>query len=297
MTTHPTLKPAIAFTTRTLDRFYPPAGEQPGLALCPAKLAHIRLSKGELSIHTGLNGHGKSLILNQFALEAIHQGERVAIASFEMAAPRNLQRLVRQATCQSVPDEATVIGCLEWLGDRLLIYDRLGKGDAKQMLETFHRAAGEGVGHFVIDSLAKLGLGEDDLNGQKSIVDRFQNFAQHDSVHVHLVCHSRKQQSESDAPGKMDVRGSATITDLADNGFSIWRNKAKELKIQELRGRGESVPYDLSQKPDALFSCFKHRDLGADAEGTYGLWFHPISMQFLNSPADSPFHYFTGGRP
>lgn len=295
MTSQPSLKKAPDFTTKTLDRFYPPAGDLPGISLCPQKLNNIRMSPGELSIHTGLNGHGKSLILNQFGLEAIRQGERVAIASFEMAAPRNLQRIVRQATGLASPGEGEIISCLEWLGDRLMVYDRLGKADTKHLLETFHKAAGDGVGQFIIDSLAKCGLAEDDYNGQKAFVDRLQNFAQHDEVHVHLVCHSRKKDSESDQPGKMDVRGSATITDLADNGFSIWRNKPKELKVQALRDKGESIPYDLHQKPDAFFECFKHRDLGSDVEGRYGLWYHRASMQYMGDPGDEPFIYYSGG--
>lgn len=292
--TTPSLRKAAEFTTKTLDRFYPPAGEQPGMTLCPARLKCVRLSPGELSIHTGLNGHGKSLILNQFSLEAIRQGERVAIASFEMAAPRNLQRIIRQATCQAVPDEGRVISCLEWLGDRLLIYDHLGRADVNHLLKTFHQAAGEGVTHFIIDSLAKCGLAEDDYNGQKALVDRLQNFCQHDHVHCHLVCHSRKKDSESDTPGKMDVRGSATITDLCDNGFAIWRNKPKELKVQELCAKGYPVPYEFTQKPDAFFDCFKHRDLGSDVEGRYGLWYDRVAMQYLNAPGDSPTPYYRG---
>ena len=92
----PLLK-ASSFTSQTLDRFYPEDGaDLPGVSMQLAKLQHIRFSPGCLSIWTGQNGHGKSLMLNQFALDVIQSGEKVAIASFEMSAGRTLQRLVRK---------------------------------------------------------------------------------------------------------------------------------------------------------------------------------------------------------
>jgi twinkle protein len=42
----------------------------------------------------------------------------------------------------------------------------------------------------------------------------------------------RKGLDESKPPGKLDSKGTGAISDLADNCFSIWRNKEKERLTQ-----------------------------------------------------------------
>jgi twinkle protein len=296
------LKRADSFTLSVLEKFDPPEGELPGLLFLLGKLIHILLALGELSIWTGLSGHGKSLFLNQACLDALRRGMIVAIASFEMSAKKTLYRMVRQALGAENPEDWLIIQCLEWLGPRVWIYDHVGRANVEHLLKAFHRAAcDQGVTHFVIDSLMKCGIAEDDYNGQKSLVDRLQNFAQKDNVHVHLVAHSRKKADESESPGKMDVRGAASITDLADNVFSIWRNKKKENAYRAYEHTGElpsgMTIEKLMGQPDSLLDCLKHRELGGDAEGRYGLYYHRASMQFMERNDAKPLYYFQGERP
>jgi len=287
------LKRASTFKGEVLNRFYPVPGEQVGDTFRIRKLKHILCAPGELSIWSGLNGHGKSLLLNQFALDVAKQGQQVAIASFEMGAKRTLHRMVRQAVGAEQPADWLITQALGWLDDLIWIYDHTGTVNTDTLLRTFHKAAMErGVTHFVIDSLMKCGIAEDDYNGQKALTDRLQNFAQKDNVHVHLVAHSRKKQDEKETPGKMDIKGSGAITDLADNVFSVWRNKGKEEKVQELVFSRQAVPDELVSKPDAFLCCLKHREMGGDAEGRYGLFYHRASMQFMERPDDAPFLYF-----
>ncbi|QSV45009.1 AAA family ATPase [Geobacter benzoatilyticus] len=287
------LKRASTFTGEVLNRFYPAPGEQVGDTFSLGKLRHILFAPGELSVWTGLNGHGKSLLLNQLAIDVAKEGQQVAIASFEMSAKRTLYRMVRQAVGADQPADWLITQCLQWLDDLMWIYDHTGTVNTNDLLKTFHKAATErGVAHFVIDSLMKCGIAEDDYNAQKALVDRLQNFAQTDGIHVHLVAHSRKKNNEDDAPGKMDVKGSGAITDLADNVFSVWRNKGKEAKVQQLADTKQTIPDELRNKPDAILDCSKHRELGGDAEGRYGLFYHRASMQFIERPGDLPFFYF-----
>ena len=291
------LKRTSTFTGEVLNRFYPAPGEVVGDTFRLGKMKHIIFAPGELSVWSGLNGHGKSLILNQLALDVVKEGQQVAIASFEMSAKRTLYRMVRQATGAEAPADWLITGCLEFLDDLLWIYDHTGTVNVNDLLRTFHKAAMErGVTHFIIDSLMKCGIAEDAYNEQKALVDRLQNFAQKDSIHVHLVAHSRKKANEEDAPGKMDVKGSGAITDLADNVFSVWRNKTKENKIQELMAMRQEIPSDLLNKPDAVLDCSKHREMGGDAEGRYGLFYHRASMQYTERPDAAPFYYFEAQR-
>lgn len=54
---------------------------------------------------------------------------------------------------------------------------------------------------FVVDSLAKLGMAEDDYNGQKQAMEAIVGFAHEMGVHVHLVAHPRKADDETKLPG------------------------------------------------------------------------------------------------
>ena len=97
------LKTPGTFQQAVVDEFYPSGGELPGFFL-PWKMRRrpVRLLRGEVSIWTGINGHGKSLLLNQVAISAMTQGERVCIASFEMHPRKTLFRMVRQAICKEL---------------------------------------------------------------------------------------------------------------------------------------------------------------------------------------------------
>ena len=80
----------------------------------------------------------------------------------------------------------------------------------------------------------KLWLRFDDYNAQKRLMDSLTDFVDKYDVHVFLVAHSRKKDSEGERAGKMDVKGISEITDNAHNVISIWRNKDKEETIYTL---------------------------------------------------------------
>jgi twinkle protein len=96
---------------------------------------------------------------------------------------------------------------------------------------------------------------------------------------VHLLAHSRKGKDELTPPGKFDVRGSASITDLADNVFSVWRNKNKE-EAQEKCDRTKDG------EADALLIVCKHRH--GDWEGRIQLWFDRSSQSYQEGPSVQP---------
>lgn len=292
------LRPANQFVTQVLDKFYPDESKQIYGFKTPWKKCEILcFPPGELSLWSGVNGHGKSLILNQLLLQAAKAGEKTAIASFEMKAERTLYRAVRQATGLREPSINVIVECLDWLADHLLIYDQIGKGDRSAMLSRFAKAVDEdGVTQFVIDSLMKVGIAQDDYNTLADFVDRLQHFAQVKNVHVHLVAHSRKTGDEGDVPGKFDVKGPMEITNLPDNVFSVWRNKKKEEEVEAYQTIGD-LPRGLSaielyEKYDAVLECSKSREFGSDAEKQYGLYYHADSMQYLEKRDASPFMYF-----
>jgi twinkle protein len=236
----------------------------------PAWRDKVRLRSAELSIWTGINGHGKSDALGHVLLHLVKQGERVCLFSGEMKPERVLYRLVMQACAMNRPTEGFIRAAHEWMTDEIWLYNHVGSVRQDRLLEAFRYAAKRyRVTHFVVDSLMKCGIDEDDYKGQKAFADRLCDFKNEFDVHVHLVAHARKGESEDRAPGKLDVKGTGAISDLADNVFTVWRNKRKEFAGAD--------PAD----EDSRLYCHKQRATGY--EGALRLWFDPNCRQFSDS--------------
>jgi twinkle protein len=216
------------------------------------------------------------MFLSQVGLDLCHQGERVMNASFEMTAPRQMQRMCRQAYAGDQPSIPFMSDLHRWTDNRLWIYDHMGAIDWKRLMAVLRYAHKNfGITQFVVDSLMKCVRGEDDYNGQKDFVNDLCSFAQANRVHVHLVHHVRKGESEHKAPGKFDIRGASSITDLVDNVFIVWRNK--RAKEQE---NGE---------PTCVVACEKQRH--GEWEGKLGFWFDEASQQYLERIDAQPMRY------
>ena len=251
-----------------------------GGACLPWSKTHdsIRLRRGEVSLWPGINGHGKSLLTSNVALDLVNQGERVCIASLEMWPVNTLKRMARQAIGTDKPTSRAIGEFIDWLSRRLWLYDQHGRADPKHVLAVIRYAALElKVRHFFLDSLMMVCRGDDDYNGQKDFVTELCAIAKDTSVHVHLIHHTRKLHDEGEVPGKFDAKGSGSITDQVDNVFTVWRNKRKE---QERRDGNVD-----ESKPDALLVCDKQRN--GEWEGRIALWFNPESQSYRGEPAQS----------
>jgi twinkle protein len=263
-----TLRRPMDFYEGVMREFYPEDDRDTGIFLpWPKTFEFWRLRDSELTVWTGINGHGKSLMLGYVMVNAIEQGERVCIASLEMPARKTLMRIVRQISGQRVPAKHDVEAILTSLAEKLWIVDLVGTADPAAVLESFRYARKRfGVTQFVVDSLTKVVRKDDDYNAQKDAVESFVDFKNQVGGHIHLVTHARKGQGEDTAPRKMDIKGSSSITDLADNVCSVWRNKAKD---------DGSVDAGAA---DAVLYLDKQRN--GEWEGAISLWFDKQSMQY-----------------
>ena len=236
----------------------------------------FRLRPSEVTLWPGINGHGKSLVLGQVIMHLIKE-QKACIASFEMKPVTTLARMCRQALKGSNPTDDYVKRFCDRAGDRLWFYDQHGTVSPDRVIAVIHYAAEKlGAHHFVIDSLMKCGISDDDYNGQKRFVDRLCAAAKDTCCHIHLVTHSRKGQDEFAIPNKMDVKGSGSITDQVDNVMTVWRNKRKEKEIAE----GKTDEKTMNEA-DTLIICDKQRN--GEWEGKIGLWYDPAGMLFLES--------------
>jgi twinkle protein len=287
------LRSAESYVDRVLERFYPKGGKRPGIDLPWSKTqGRLRLYDGEVSIWTGTNGHGKSLLLGQVMLGAVRQGHPCCIASMEMQPEKTLGRMVQQYVGTNTPTEKAIRETLAWMNANIWIFDLQGTAKRERLFDVFQYAFTRyGVRQFVIDSLAKVGMGEDDYNGQKGFVDALGDFAKKTGCHIHLVAHARKGADEYAAPGKMDVKGTGALTDMVDNVMCVFRNKAKErdlINIDEGRSvkgdRGKAMTReDIVRQFDGYLICDKHREDGSDAEGMYGLYFNRKAQCYTES--------------
>lgn len=279
------LKPAHVFEKQVLDLFFPRAGVPTGLPLALDRMNRFCFRPSELTIWTGINGHGKSMLLGQIMLDAVAAEQRVCIASMELPGARTLYRLVRQATAMREPSPAYINETMAWLGENLWIFDVLGSAKTDRILEVFRYAARRyGIQHFVIDSLMKCGIASDDYRAQKSFVEALCDFKSEYGVHVHLVAHPRKGESESAKPDKMDVKGAGEVIDMADSILSVFRNKKKEEEVEK-----DDPDERLMNSPDSILTCHKQRN--GEWEGKIGLWFDKDSFRYTPGSNLTPRRY------
>lgn len=227
--------PADAFADDVAASFYAPL-EARGDTLPFTKLNHrFRFRPGEVTIWAGFNGHGKSLLLGQAMMHMISgHAKKVCVASMEMKPATTLQRIARQFFGSPQPTRDELSEFFTLIGAHFWLYDHQGVVQSRELIAAMKYCARDlGIHHFVIDSLMKCGMGEDDYNGQKSFVDQLCSIGRDSDMHIHLVCHSRKAGDESKVPGKMDIRGSGSISDQVDNVITVWRNKDERRPLGE----------------------------------------------------------------
>lgn len=273
------MKSASDFIDRVKAMFYPAHGENtdPFLRL-DKDVDWFEFRRSEVTVWTGYNGHGKSLLLSQVLLGLMQQGERVMVFSGEMTPERQLKRMAKQATGQDRPTMGYIDAVGDWLRDRLWLFNVVGSATIDRLLTVFLYAVKRyGIRHFVIDSLMMTDVPEDGpgaITLQKKAMQSLCDFAKRNGCHVHLVAHPRKGKDETGTPGKMDVAGSSKITDGADNVFSVWSAR-----------KDESAPMDDS--PDGGLELQKQRN-GEVQHFKLHLWFDKHSMQFTTNSKRRP---------
>ena len=277
------VRPASSWLDNVLEAFKTPP-QLTGCELPWSKTSDlVRLRRGELSIWPGMSGHGKSILSGQVMLSLMAQGEKVCIASMEMKPAETMQRMCRQAFGCNSPRVSDIKDFHQWTDGKLWLYDQQNSVTPERILAVARYAHAElGVTHIVIDNLMTCGIAEDGDGWQSKQKDFILALSchSHDTRQaVHLLAHVRKQPDESKPPSKFDVRGSASITDLADNVFTVWRNKPKEAE----RDKG-GVAKDGDS--DCLLIVDKCRH--GTWEGRIQLWYDVASQSFLGHEHEQP---------
>lgn len=283
------VRAASVYVQQLIDGINAPKRERAGLMPWPKTHKLIQFRPAETTVWGGPNGSGKSLVTGMVGLSLGQQGEKVALASFEMKPVKTMDRMGRQWTRFSVHDEVILSSKSEtsrlveayqqfrdWTDTRLWLYDRQGTVQWRQVCAVARYCAKElGITQFFIDNLGKCVQGEDDYNGQKAFVDELCAIGRDHGMHIHIVHHVKKPATEDHKPGKYDFKGTGAITDQPDNVIAVWRNKQKERDRQAGKQVNEA-------DPDAMLIVDKQRN-GEGWEGNIGLWYLPQSQQFVGN--------------
>lgn len=271
-TYEPNVKNASAYRDALLERLR--QKEQTGDKSGFASDEHFRFRPFEITIWTGYKGHGKSALLSQVLLGFMQTGKKVFVCSPEFHPVELLYRFLVQCIGENDPSPEEAMVLMEFLEEHLWLYD-VQSSLKPHDVPALCRWVAENIkpDHIVIDSLMKCGLAPDDYSGQKRLVDQIQSVAHQNPLHIHLVAHARKGQSD-DKPAKLhDIKGASEIADLAENVLSVWRNKPKE-QAQSMGDRSRD------DEPDAMFVVEAQRNAGGWV-GTTNLWYQRAAMIYF----------------
>ncbi len=271
------VRPASLFED-DLTRHFEPVQAAPAPTMQSTKLRSvIAFRPNEVTAWAGYNGHRKSMLTGQVALDLVAQDQRTLIVSLEMPPADTLARMARQACASPHPAAARRQEFMRWTDGRLWIFDHVGRLTPKRCLAVLRYFADELKGQQVfIDSFMKVVQSEESMDEQKQMVTDLCDVAKETGLHVHLVAHCRKPLDENKPPTKYDIRGSGAISDQCHNVLLVWDNKAKRAEAEK------SYPNpDKLCKPDALVCIDKQRN--GSFEGKCGLVFDARTLRFCDS--------------
>lgn len=291
------LKPADYFTEELIEAFYPKPGTYQGMKTPWTSFNQAMMFKrSELVVWSGYSGSGKSQLLGQVAIEGMSQGERFVICSLEMPSKETLKRMAKQLTAEKCPTEARLREATAWMKDKLWMFNVVGKMKTERILEVFKYAVKRyDIRNFILDSLTKCNIREDDYEGQKEFVDALCDFNHRYEATTHLVVHQRKPSGNNERPDKFGARGAAAITDEASSVICVWRPSNEEDEDQNesrFNTKKKSTKKDHNGIPvDSVLYIDKNRENGI--EGKFNLFFDQDSLQFQESRTMVPIDYLT----
>ena len=221
----------------------------------------------ESTVLTAYTGAGKSSVMRQIVthIAAVHH-EQFTIASFEDTPLRFTAQTLD--TLHNHPHPEKVLHRLHLLDSTHPSFckKKIKLSDVLALFKTIYTTTG--CQFFLIDNLMCLDISREDLKQQADAAEEVRQFVIELPVHLVLVAHPRKQQSnvqntKLQAPAISEIRGAAEIADASFNILGVARNIPKEREIQKLRqlacGSQEKIhQIDLSQ-PDTIIECNKQR--------------------------------------
>lgn len=244
---------------------------------------------GELSVWSGGNASAKSTFLNQIVLESINQSCNVAIYSGELTSQRLLSWLTLQAAGKNnvtekngfyKPTEAAKDKIMYWLDKKLYIYENSFGNKARHIISSIKKCIEKNsIKVVIIDNLMSLDIndyGDNKYDTQSYLIKELSELAKKYQVHIHFVCHPRKSTTFL---RKVDISGTADITNVADNVFILHRvNNDFRKATRDMFGWKDD--HELYKFSNIIEIC-KSREFGVQ-DCFVGLYFEKETKRLLN---------------
>lgn len=228
---------------------------------------------GEVTLWSGMSGHGKSTMLSTVMLRLLSQGTPFFVCSLEYKPEKLVEMMARIMYRRPISaDEGADF--LNIMGQHFCFSDVVGEISPQKLISLMRSAyARHGAAHFFIDSLMRVAGLDEDYPAQGHFVNELQAVAKETGGHIHLVAHPRKID-EANRARKMDVKGSTMLVNNADNVVTMRRNTEK----RDLIERGELTDEKDAAMHDAEFAVEKQRETGW--EGVIKLKFNRATKIF-----------------
>lgn len=241
----------------------------------------VAFAPGEVTVHTGLNSHRKSMVCGQLMGSFALQGAKVGVMSFEMPIRKTMKRMCWQMLGTRAPTSQAAKTWLDWTHERVCFYDKFNTTPAVRVLAAAsYMSRVFGCEQILIDSLMLCGIPLTSQGNEpaKEFMDVLCETARRFNSHIHLVAHAKKPEKEGDSyvPNRYNILGASDISNLAHQCVIHWANLRKA-RIMNSGGPRNDEQEKICDGPDQLFIVDKSRN--AEPISPIALTMHD-SMQF-----------------
>lgn len=257
---------------------------------------------GEVTLLSGINGSGKSSLLNIVMINAIQRGFKTACFSGELT-PENMKRWMFLPTAgkqYSIKDpnhdnvydvdDRVVERIEDWFEGKFFLFNNDYGNRYEQILSDIKEIITEkGVRLLVIDNLMAVNLGEkgDKNDRQKNFILEVVEMAKKYQVHIIIVAHPRKESGNQTLLRKESISGSSDLGNAVQNIAIVHRVGEDFVKrASEFFGKQKVEKY--MEYSNVLELC-KNRSMGV-VDFLVGMYFEPETRRFKNYQAEC-LHY------
>jgi twinkle protein len=279
------IKDTNSFADAVVDYYYKEVNTGKSLGL-PKMDEGFLARPAELTLVTGISGHGKTQMLMQW-VNHLSKDSKCLLISMEMRPEISIARLCKIAlgrnSTGSPPTEKFIREYCQEKNDKIYIYDQQQETTSENIYASLIYAKEVlGCEYAIVDSLMTVSdVGENDngYNEQKKFINKLSVLCKALNIHIFLVAHLRKVDDELKAPDAQAIYGSSTIRNLCDSILMVYRNKLKEKWIME----GEKTDEELRGIPDAMVYIQKQRNF--PYEGKFNFYFNKNSLTYQEIPS------------
>lgn len=189
----------------------------------------VKLKPNTMTVVGGANGHKKSMMSSQLALQVAKTG-KAAIMQLEEVMGEQVLNLTKQAYAKQQVSDDEIRHFCDWAEDRLYLYARRELTTVEPALGFLWAASDWGASLGIIDNLQKLGMKHNDNDQQNRDVEMLLDVANNNAagMHVMIVHHVTKPNYVQDwRPDRYSLRGSGGLSDKPHNVILCYHNKAR----------------------------------------------------------------------